>query len=76
MELICSTECLVFLIWWGEWPTSGLMMLANSLATPYVTAPLLETMSLRGAIFMDLGDSIEFGRESTGGIKSFVGIVT
>ena len=26
----------------GEWPTSGLMMLANSLGTPYVIAPLLE----------------------------------
>ena len=37
--------------WCGDWPTKGQMMLANSLATPYVMDPLLETMGLRGCQF-------------------------
>ena len=28
-----------------------------------------------GAIFLDLGEAIELGRDSAGGVKSFVGIV-
>ena len=33
MDLMCSKRCWMFLMWWGECPTSGLRMLASSLAT-------------------------------------------
>ena len=36
-------------MWCGECPTSGLRMVASSLAIQYVVAPLLETMDLRGS---------------------------
>ena len=40
----------VFLRWCGDGPTSGQMMLASSLATPYVMDPLLELKGLRGCL--------------------------
>ena len=48
LECISWTKCWVFLKWWGDWPTSGLMMYANSFATPYVMETLLDTKDLRG----------------------------
>ena len=50
LEWICWTKCVV-LGWWGDWPTKGLMMYANSFATPYVMEPLLDTMDLRACQF-------------------------
>ena len=45
------------------------MMLASSLATPYVMDPLLETMGLRGvANFVCLGKAIKFRGNCTGGV--------
>ena len=58
----------------GEWPTSGLM-LANSLAAPYVTAPLLDKIGLRGCYFMDFGKTKIQG-ESSAGVKSSMCTVT
>ena len=52
---MCSTKCWVFLRWCEDWPTKGQMMLAYSLATPYVMDPILENMGLRGIRFMYFG---------------------
>ena len=48
IPFICSTKSPVFLMWWGELPTKGHRILANSLATSYLMEPLLDTMGLRG----------------------------
>ena len=48
LEWICWTKCCVFLRWWGNWATKGLMMYANSFTTPYVMGPPQDTMGLRG----------------------------
>ena len=47
-----SANCLELLTWCCEQPISGLMILANSLATPYETEPMLDTMGLRGMFFL------------------------
>ena len=46
--LALDTRSPVLCTWWGDLPTSSLMTLLRTLATPYVTEPLLETMGLRG----------------------------
>ena len=48
LEWICWTKCCVFLRWWVDWPTRGLMMYASFFAILYVMEPLLDTMGLRG----------------------------
>ena len=35
----------------GHWHMSGLKILASSMATLYVTTPLLDTISLKGVVF-------------------------
>ena len=50
--LISSANSFVLFTWQLEVPTSGFMILAISLATPYVTEPILETMGLRGISFL------------------------
>ena len=46
--LISSMNSLELLTWCSVDPSSGFIFLANSLATPYVTEPMLDTMGLRG----------------------------
>ena len=35
-------------MWWGDLPTNDLCTLAKTLAIPYVTEPILDTIGLRG----------------------------
>ena len=51
MYLIWSTKFWMFLMWCGECPSTGLMMLTSSLAIPYMTALLLDTMGIWGCPF-------------------------
>ena len=50
--LLSSMNSLELLTWCSVDPTSGLIILDSSLATPYVTDPILETMDLRGMSFL------------------------
>ena len=43
-----SANSLELLTWWMVLPVRGFRILANSLATPYVTEPLLDAVGLRG----------------------------
>ena len=42
-------------------PVRGFRILANSMATPYVTEPLLETVDLRGLFLCIFGSPYGFG---------------
>ena len=46
-SLTLLTKSLVLYMWCGDLPTNGFSTLARTLATPYVTDPLLDTMGLR-----------------------------
>ena len=50
--LMSSVNSLELLTWWIVLEVTGFRILANSLATTYVTEPLLETMGLRGLFFL------------------------
>ena len=57
MVLSWSTKFWLFLMWCWEFPSNGLRMLANSLATLYVTASLLETVGLKVMSFLWISHS-------------------
>ena len=60
-----STNSLELFTWWMVLPVMDLRILANSLATSYVTEPLLETMGLMGLFFLCiLGSPYSFGELS------------
>ena len=46
--LSLSAKSLVLQTWCGDFPTKGLSILVRTLATPWVTEPLPDTMGLRG----------------------------
>ena len=75
-SLMCCAKWWVYFRWCGDWPTRGWMMLANSLATPYVMDPLLVIMDLRGASFMYFGFAIEVWGNCVGGVHISVDVVT
>ena len=55
MFLMCSVNSFVLCIWCVWFPTKGLSILANSIATAYMIDPQLETTDLRVCHFVDLG---------------------
>ena len=62
-------------MWWGGLAYQRLDDAGKVLGHPNVTAPLLETMGQRGALFMDIWEAIDFGGNNTGWVQSFIGIV-
>ena len=51
MFLISSAKSFLLFTWKMDLPTRGFRILDSSLATPYVTEPILDTMGLRGTSF-------------------------
>ena len=64
MSLICSMKCCVLYTWYCHLLNRGVSMPAVTLAIPYMTESLLETMGLKGVsfyIFLYIWESIELG---------------
>ena len=63
-----STTSLVFLMLWQFLPTRGVSILASYLAALYVMLPQLDTIGLRGVLFLRiLGVPYNFGGSSDSG---------
>ena len=56
----------------GGLPTRGLSILVRTLATPYVTDPLLDTIALVGVWLVDLGKPIELRGITSHGVHVLV----
>ena len=59
----------------GDLQTKGLRILVRSLATPYVTDPLLDTIGLGAVWLMDFRKPIKFWGIASCGVHVFVGVV-
>ena len=48
MPFRCSMKSWLLQMWCGDFPTRGLRILDDSFDVKYITAPMLETMGLKG----------------------------